>query len=135
MCGVLCRICVLHMYLLTCVIHVSNIYYILWPDCMWYTSMWSLKVDQSGHWTSISLTSQWALIMTSQWVMMLLGMHIVKSKCVMTLLGTSIDITMSNNVAMCIYYGITMHNDVPMNLFYCVFSVLCLIMILLWVCM
>ncbi len=43
------------------------------------------------------------------------------------------DVTMSNDVAMCTYHGITMHNDVAMNLFYCVFSVLCLIMILLCV--
>ncbi len=43
------------------------------------------------------------------------------------------DITMSNDIVMCTYHGITMHNDVAINLFYCVFSALCLIMILLWV--
>ncbi len=43
------------------------------------------------------------------------------------------DITMSNTVGMFTYHGITMHNEVAMNLFYDVFSVICLIMILLWV--
>ncbi len=43
------------------------------------------------------------------------------------------DITMSDDFAMCTNLSITMHNDVAMNLFYCVFSVLCLIMISLWV--
>ncbi len=43
------------------------------------------------------------------------------------------DITMHNDVAMFTYHGVTMHNDVVINIFYCVFSVLCLIMILLWV--
>ncbi len=43
------------------------------------------------------------------------------------------DITMSNDIAMCMYtyHGITMHNDVSMNLFCYVFSDLCLI--ILWV--
>ncbi len=47
------------------------------------------------------------------------------------------NITMSNdndNSGCYVYInGITMHNDLAMNLFYYVFSVLCLIMILLWV--
>ncbi len=43
------------------------------------------------------------------------------------------DVTMSNDLTMSTYHGITMHNDIAMNLFYYVFSVLCLIMILLWV--
>ncbi len=43
------------------------------------------------------------------------------------------DITMSNDIAMCTYHDITMHNDIAMNRFWYVFSVLCLIMILLWV--
>ncbi len=33
-----------------------------------------------SEWRSISMTSQWPLIMTSQWVMTLLGMNIVKSQ-------------------------------------------------------
>ncbi len=41
------------------------------------------------------------------------------------------DVTVSSDVAMCTHLGITMHNDVAMNLFYYVFSVLCLIIILL----
>ncbi len=36
------------------------------------------------------------------------------------------DVTMNNDVAMCIYNGITMHNDITMNLFYYAFSALCL---------
>ncbi len=67
-----------------------HVYYILWPDLMWYTGIWSPHEDQSGQWRSISMTSQWSLIMTSQWVLMLLGMCIVKSQWVMMLLGTSI---------------------------------------------
>ncbi len=43
------------------------------------------------------------------------------------------DVTMSNDVAMYTYHGITMHNDVAMKLVYRIFSVLCLIMILIWV--
>ncbi len=43
------------------------------------------------------------------------------------------DVTMSNDIAMCTYHGITMHNDVAMNLYYYVFSVLCIMMILVWV--
>ncbi len=39
------------------------------------------------------MTSQWPLIMTSQWVMTLLGMHIVKLQWVMILLGTYPGIT------------------------------------------
>ncbi len=46
---------------------------------------------------------------------------------------THCDITMSNDIAMYTYHGITMHNDVAMNLFYCIYSALCLIIILLWV--
>ncbi len=42
-------------------------------------------------------------------------------------------VTMSNDIAMCTYHSIKMHNDIAMNLFYCVFSALCLIMILLCV--
>ncbi len=72
--------------------------------------------------------------MTSQWVMTLLGMCIVKSQWVMTIArDIHCDVTMSNDVAMCTYHGITMHNDVAVNLFYYVFSALCLIMIKLWV--
>ncbi len=43
------------------------------------------------------------------------------------------DVTMHNDIAMCTYYSVIMHNNVAMNPFYCVFSALCLIMILLWV--
>ncbi len=87
-----------------------------------------------NQWRSISMTSQWPLIMTSQWIMTLIGMCIVKSQWVMTLLWTSIVTSQwVNYIAMCTYHGITMHNDFAMNLFYYVFSVLCLIMILLWV--
>ncbi len=43
------------------------------------------------------------------------------------------DVTMSNDIAMCTYHSMTMDNDTAMNLFYYVFSVLCLIMILLCV--
>ncbi len=35
--------------------------------------MCSPNGDQSGQWRSISMTSQWPLIMTSQWVMTLHG--------------------------------------------------------------
>ncbi len=42
------------------------------------------------------------------------------------------DVTMSNDVAMCIYRGITMHRGIAMDLFYYVFSALCLIIILIW---
>ncbi len=64
----------------------SLVLVILWPHFMWYTGMWSPNGDQSGQWTSTSITSQWSLIMTSQWLMMLLGMHIVQSQWIMTLL-------------------------------------------------
>ncbi len=74
---------------------------------MWYTGMWSLNVDQSDQWRSISMTSQWPIIYC--------------------------DVTMSNDAAMGTYHGITIHNGVVMNLFFYVFSALCLIIILLWV--
>ncbi len=106
-------------------------YLILWPDFMWYACIWSPNGDQPGKWGSISMISQWPFIMTSQWVMMLWGTCIVKSQWVMTLLGTSI--VKQQWVDMCTYHGITMHNDIAMNLFYYVLSVVCLIMILLWV--
>ncbi len=53
-------------------------YSTLWPVFIWYTGMCSLIGDLSGQWSSISMTSQWPVIMTSQWVMMLLGLPIVK---------------------------------------------------------
>ncbi len=58
------------------------------------------------------------LIMTSQWVTMLLGM----AHCCITM-GKDIardihcDITMGNDIAMCTYRGITMDNDIAMKLF------------------
>ncbi len=88
--------------------------------------MCSPNGDQSGQWRSISMTSQLPLIMTSQWVMTLLGMLILKSQWVMMLLRTSKSHLIGNDVAMCTYHGITMHNNVAMNLFYYVFSVLCI---------
>ncbi len=78
-------------------------YYILWPDFIWYTGMWSLNGDHSGQCRSISMTSQWPLIMTSQWVMTLLGMHIVKSQWVMTLLGTSIVMSQWVMTLLCVH--------------------------------
>ncbi len=64
------------------------------------------------------------LVMTSQWVMMLLKV----SHCGITV-GNVIardihcDITMGNGIAMCTYHGITMHNEVAMyyyaKLWYC----------------
>ncbi len=107
--------------------------YILWPDVMWYTGMWSPSGDQSGQWRSISMTSQRPFIMTSQWAMTLLRIRIVKSQRIMTLLGTSIVTSQWVMTLLCvhIYHGITMYNDIAMNLFYYVFSALCLIMILL----
>ncbi len=80
-----------------------KIYYILWPDCMSSTGMWSPNGDQSGQWRLISMKSQWPLIMTSQWVMMLLGMHIVKSQWVMTLLGTSIVMSQWVMMLLCVH--------------------------------
>ncbi len=65
-------------------------YSILWPVFIWYTGMCSPNRDQSGQWRPISMTSQWLLILTSQWIMTLLWMHIVKSQWIMKLLGTSI---------------------------------------------
>ncbi len=84
-------------------------YYILWPDFMWYTGMWSPNGDQSGQWRSISMTSQWPIFITSQWDahceitmgndiardihcdvtmnMMLLCLHMA-SQCIITLLWT-----------------------------------------------
>ncbi len=47
-------------------------YSILWPVFMLYTDMCSLNGDQSGQLRSISMTSQWPLIMTSQLVMTML---------------------------------------------------------------
>ncbi len=41
--------------------------------------MMMMNGDQSGQWRSISMTSQWPPIMTSQWVMTLLRIPIVKS--------------------------------------------------------
>ncbi len=92
---------------------------------MWYTGMWSPNGDQSGQCRSISMTLQWPLIMTSQWVMRSLEMCIVKSQWVMTLLGTSIVIPQWVMTLLC--------EQCITNLFYYVFSALCLIMILLWV--
>ncbi len=65
-------------------------YSILWPIFMWYTGMWSLDGDQSGQCRSTSLLSQWLLIMTSKWIMTLLGMCIVKLQWVVMFLGTTI---------------------------------------------
>ncbi len=48
-------------------------------------------------------------------------------------MATHYDITMVNDIAWNIHCYVTMHNDIAMNLFYYVVSVLCLIMILLWV--
>ncbi len=59
--------------------------------------------DQSGQWRSISMTSQWPLIMTSQWVMTLLGMPIVISQWVMMLLGTSIVMSQWVIALLCVY--------------------------------
>ncbi len=73
------------------------------------------------------MISQFPLIMTSQWVMTLLGMGNDIARDI------HCDATMSNGFAMCTYHGITMQNDIAMNLFYYVFSALCLILILLWV--
>ncbi len=70
------------------------------------------------------MTSQWALIMSSQW-----GAH-----CEITM-GNDVardihcDVIMHNDVAMCIYHGRTMHNDVAMNIFYYVSSAICLIVL------
>ncbi len=65
--------------------------------------------DQSGQWRSVSLTSQWPLIMISQWVLTLLGMHIVKSQWVLIFAREiHCDVTMSNDLLMCIYHGIKM---------------------------
>ncbi len=50
--------------------------------------------------------------MTLQWVMMLLGMHIVKSQFGNDIAGNiHCDITMSNDIAICTYHCITMHNE------------------------
>ncbi len=58
------------------------------------------------------MTSQWPLIMTAQWVMTLLGMHILKSQWVMTFAkDIHCNVTISNDVAMCTYHGVTIHND------------------------
>ncbi len=94
-------------HMASCIVIVLYLYSILWPAFMWYTGMCSPNGDQLGQWRSLSVTSQWPLIMTSQWVMTLIGMPIVKSQWIMMLLGTS---TMSNGIAMCTYHGITMHN-------------------------
>ncbi len=47
--------------------------------------------------------------------------------------GNNCDITMSNCIAMCTYYGTTMHNGIAINVFYYIVSALLLIMILLWI--
>ncbi len=86
------------------------------------------------------VTLQWVMtlrgtpIVTSQWVMTLLGTSIVTSKWVMTLLGTSIAMTQWVMTLLCVHV-ITMHNDVAMNLFYYVLLLLCvpIYVILLWV--
>ncbi len=88
----------------------------LWPVFMWYTGMCSPNGDQSGQWRSIRMASQWPLIMTSQWVITLLGMPIVKSKWVMMLLGISTVMSLWNNyILMCTRQGITMHNKFSLN--------------------
>ncbi len=72
------------------------------------------------------MTSKWPLIMTSQWIMTLLGMSIVKIT-----MGKAIvrdihcDITMSNDVVMCTYHGITMHNYIAMNITFFLLCILC----------
>ncbi len=63
--------------------------------------MCSLNGDESGQWRSISMTSQWSLIMTSQWVN-----DVVRD--------THCEITMGNIVARNIHYDVTMCNDVAL---------------------
>ncbi len=71
------------------------------------------------------------LIMTSQWVIMLLRItHSGITLCNDVARVIHCDVTMGNDVAMCTYHGITMDNDVAMNLFY--YVLLQQIMILLF---
>ncbi len=56
------------------------IYFILRPVFIWYTRLCSANGDQSGQLRSINMRSQCPLIMTSQWVITLLRMCIVKSQ-------------------------------------------------------
>ncbi len=115
---------------------VKQYYAVLWLMFTWSPYLWSL--------VGITLCSllfavitpcvyyfyvPW-LIMTSQWVMILLRMP----HCGTTV-GNGIardighgDITMGNHIAMCTYHGITVHNDIAMNLFW--YVLLCQIMIL-----
>ncbi len=64
------------------------------------------------------MTSQWPIIMTSQWVMMLL---LKDAHCEITM-GNDVardihcDVTVTNDTVMCTYHGIAMHYDVAMNL-------------------
>ncbi len=53
-------------------------YSILWPF-MWYIGMCSANRDQAGQRRSITMTSQWPLIITPQRVLKFLEIHIVKS--------------------------------------------------------
>ncbi len=89
--------------------HILNHYYfIIWPDFMWYAGMWSPNGDQTGQWWSISMTSQWPLIMTSQLAMTLQGTSIVMSQWVI------------NDFALFTYHCITKHNDIAMNFILCI---------------
>ncbi len=98
---------------------------------MWCTGMWSLNWDQSGQWSSLSMTSQWPLIMTSQWVKWCYTRDVHFEITMDNDVARDIrcDVTMSNDIAMVIYQCITMHNDIAINIFYYVFSALCLIVL------
>ncbi len=88
---------------------------------MW--GMWSLNGDQSGQWRSISMISQWPLIMTSQWAMTLLEVHI---------LGMSI---VTSQCVMMLHHCITIYNDIYCyeHFLVCILCSMPNCVILLWV--